>query len=362
MRIPVIGVMTMVTALLLTPSCGNSGRKSQVSVEVAKADVESDQRQRGVVVKKETDVQESDVTQDVLDPEQLADRQRSRKVIHMRAGEDFALYSNWLGVPVREIQDMNVGKQAGYGAKIALSLSAAEYENFELQRKEYWDNKEKEYLKSFDVTYKAYTVKPGDTMDSIRRKAGIPLWLLANANPTIDPNRLSKGVSLRIPMVTPRKRNLPEDQVEDVEDSGDDESSSVKGKDGKDKNSKKKKDSGSKGGKTSKGSKSSDETEAVGVEGIPIKVKPGEKLHQYCKWGGFSLEDLERLNPGITNPGRMLKADETILLPLTPEQFEEFQTKRLKGGDKKSKGKEVITPPGDVPPKSPSGAPSGENL
>ena len=43
-----------------------------------------------------------------------------------------------------------------------------------------------------------YTVQAGDTMSTIAAKTGVPLSMLEQLNPTIDPNSLQTGQRLRL--------------------------------------------------------------------------------------------------------------------------------------------------------------------
>jgi lipoprotein-anchoring transpeptidase ErfK/SrfK len=45
----------------------------------------------------------------------------------------------------------------------------------------------------------SYTVQAGDTLTSIAYKVGMPYWKIQQANPGLDPNRLSAGQALTIP-------------------------------------------------------------------------------------------------------------------------------------------------------------------
>lgn len=51
-----------------------------------------------------------------------------------------------------------------------------------------------------------YTVQPGDTLIRIGWKTGMPYWRILNANPGLDPDRLSTGAVLNIPS---KDENLP---------------------------------------------------------------------------------------------------------------------------------------------------------
>jgi lipoprotein-anchoring transpeptidase ErfK/SrfK len=48
---------------------------------------------------------------------------------------------------------------------------------------------------------RAYTVQPGDTLTSVARAHGFPVWHLAQANPDIEPGELRPGQQMTIPSV-----------------------------------------------------------------------------------------------------------------------------------------------------------------
>lgn len=290
--------------------------------------------EKGIVIQDDQDAAAKDSSGDEESLEELAQRQKSKKTVFVKPGETIQLFSEWSSIVPEDLMALNDGKPFRYGQKWAMSLTAAEYDEFERKRKEHWDKRKNEYYSRFDIKLVEYTVKRSDTMESIAKKNKVDLWFLALHNPTIDPYKLSMGAKVFIPVLMNRKKP-PED---DTAKANADPLSKSAGKHGKE---------SAKG--TDKATGETGEEGHAGIEeGIPIVVKRGESLGVYAKWGGFALEELERLNPGISS--RMLREGDTVRVPLTAEQLDEFQKKRAKG---KKGGKPTTTPPGDIPLKEP---------
>lgn len=293
--------------------------------------------EKGIVIQDESDVEAQDIQKDEESPESLAMRQKSKRTIIIKPGETPQLLAEWSSTVPEDLKALNDGKPFQYGKKWSLSLTAAEYDEFERKRKEHWDKKKNELYSQFDIKLVEYTLKRSDTMESIARKNKIGIWFLALHNPTVDPYALSPGSRVYIPVLMARKKP----PAEDAEGAGTAEEGAKGAKGAKGEAVK-----GAKGKKKGKDGEEPGAAEETGTEeGIPIIVKRGESLGVYTKWGGFTMEDLERLNPGIGS--RMLKEGDTVRIPLSPEQLGDFQEKRAKG----RKGKPTITPPGDLPPK-----------
>jgi len=278
--------------------------------------------EKGIVIDGEKEEEPSDVKGDEESVESLAQRQRSKRSVRIMPGETTQLFSQWSSIVVEDINALNDGKNWEYGQKWTLSLTNSEFEEFERKRKEHWDNKTRELYQTKEIKLIEYTVKRGDTVGGIAKKFGTPMWLLVLHNQTINPYSLSPGAKVNIPILSPRKQ-LP------------DESQTAAGKLREE--SKKAEKAGNRGAGSAKG-------EEEETEGISIIVKRGDSLGAYAKWGGITIGEIEQLNPGITKG--VLRVGETVRLPLTPEQFEEFQSKR---GKKKRRERPTYTPPGDKP-------------
>ncbi len=290
--------------------------------------------EKGIVIQDESDAQHKDMVDDEESLEALAQRQKSKKTVFVKPGETIQLFSDWSSIVPEDLMALNDGKPFRYGQKWAMSLTAAEYDEFERKRKEHWDKKKNDFYAKYDIKLVEYSVKRSDTMESIARKNKVDLWFLAIHNPSIDPYKLSMGTEVFIPVLMNRKKAPEDAPPADGDGAGGSAEDSKKGKASK------------KDGKAAKeGSERPTAGDGAAEDGVPVVVKKGESLNLYTKWGGFTMEDLERLNPGLSN--RMLREGDTVRLPLTAEQMDEFQKKRGKG----KRAKPTLTPPGDLPPK-----------
>lgn len=328
------GLSLVIGLFLLLPACKVEEGQAVKIVTADSPPLPGPKPEKGIVIQDDQDVKAQDASKDEESLEELAQRQKSKKTVFVKPGETIQLFSEWSSIVPEDLMALNDGKPFRYGQKWAMSLTAAEYDEFERKRKEHWDKRKNDYYSKFDIKMVEYTVKRSDTMESIAKKNKVDLWFLALHNPTIDPYKLSMGTKVFIPVLMNRKKPPEAESQPGEETDGKPASGAKPGKGGK--------KSGSKGS----GEEGEEGAQGGIEEGIPVVVKRGESLGLYTKWGGFTMEDLERLNPGISN--RMLREGDTVRVPLTAEQLEEFQKKRAKG---KKGGKPMTTPPGDVPPK-----------
>ncbi len=278
---------TLIT-LLLIPAC-SKGKSEAVKITTADASTESAALpKKGVVIRNEGDVAVEPLPEDDVTMEKLAMQVKQERFIIAKPGETVRLYSDWSGIPVEELKLINDDKLPTFGNKYILSLTAAEFSDFERKRQEYWGGRKKELYDQFDIKPQEYAVKKNDTLDGISRKFDVPLWFLVMHNEALDPYRLSPGTRLIVPKT--------EKKTEVAEEEGD-----------------------------------AQITDEDFKEVYPVIVKKGETVGAYAKWGQISIDDIKRANRHIKSIDR-IRVGDTVNLPLTAKQFRRLQELRKSRG------------------------------
>ncbi len=271
--------------LTLAAACSDKNAdKVKITTADAKA-VRPPAPEKGIVIRNEGDALPEPLPEPDVTVERLAMQVKQERFIIAKPGETIRLYSDWSGIPVEELKLFNDDKLPTFGNKYILSLTAAEFSDFERKRQEYWGERKKEMYDQYDIKPEEYVVKKNDTLDGISRKFDVPLWFLVMHNEALDPYRLSPGTKL----IAPR---LAKKSEEKVEQAGDDQI-----------------------------------TEEDFKEVYPVIVKKGETVGAYAAWGQISIDDIKRANRHIKSIDR-IRVGDTVNLPLTAKQFRRFQELR----------------------------------
>jgi len=280
-------VIALVAVLLAACSDKHAGQVQITTVDAASAKAPSPTQ--GIVIKDGEDVLALTASgEEDVSVEKLALQVKQERFLISRPGETIRLYSDWSGIPVEELKLVNDDKLPAFGQKYILSLTAAEFSDFERKREDYWTGKKKEMYDRYDIKPAEYIVKKNDTLDGIARKFEVPLWFLVMHNEACDPYKLSPGTRLVIPKLEEKKsaaQAAPTDgQI----------------------------------------------TEEDAREVFPVIVKKGETVGEYAKWGQVSVEDIRRANRNLKDFDH-IRVGDTINLPLTAKQFRRFQELRKAG-------------------------------
>ena len=287
-KLGTIGTVAILVTLCLTPAC-SKGKTEAVKITTADARNEpSALPKKGIVIRKEGDAAIEPLPEADATMEKLAMQVKQERFIISKPGETVRLYSDWSGIPVEELKLINDDKLPTFGNKYILSLTAAEFSDFERKRQEYWGGRKKGMYDQYDIKPQEYAVKKNDTLDGISRKFDVPLWFLVMHNEALDPYRLSPGTRLIVPKT--------EKKTEAAVDSGD-----------------------------------AQITDEDFKEVYPVIVKKGETVGAYAKWGQISVDDIKRANRHIKTVDR-IRVGDTINLPLTAKQFRRLQELRKTHG------------------------------
>ncbi|MEL6343884.1 MAG: LysM domain-containing protein [Myxococcota bacterium] len=137
--------------------------------------------------------------------------------IMVRDGENLALLASWAEMTVEEIAERNDLAVTGviYPGQ-TLQLAIADEEAFEDARAEATGGRLQRYLerRGGEISTIEHTVRTGETAWGIARDVvGVPMWVLALYNPSVDLDRLTIGQTLMAPQLgdTVADDTLPED-------------------------------------------------------------------------------------------------------------------------------------------------------
>lgn len=222
--------------------------------------------------------------------EELARMQPKIHAVRVYPEETLQLYSDWSGISAADLKVQNGGKLPMYGDRYYIPLSLAELENFQQRRELYWLGRTRELYQTYKVNIEGkYKVKKKDTLLTISKKRGIPMWFLARINNNIDPGALVVGQALIVPDLEERKSGAEEVATTHVG--------------------------------------LSDETVSAALEVI---VRPGETVAQFAAWAEIPIDDIKKNNRHIKAFDK-LRIGDRIKLPLTSEQQTKFLARREKG-------------------------------
>ncbi len=288
-KLGTMGTTIVLITLTVTSAC-NKEKPDAVKITTADAKIDpAAAPNQGIIIRNEGDAAIEPLPGDDVTMERLAMQVKQERFIIAKPGETVRLFSDWSGIPVEELKLINDDKLPTFGNKYILSLTAAEFSDFERKRQEYWGERKKALYDQFDIKPEEYSVKKNDTLDGISRKFDVPLWFLVMHNEALDPYRLSPGTRLIVPR-TSKKAEVAEEG----------EDAQITDEDFK--------------------------------EVYPVIVKKGETVGAYAKWGQISVDDIKRANRHIKTIDR-IRVGDTINLPLTAKQFRRLQELRKANGN-----------------------------
>jgi membrane-bound lytic murein transglycosylase D len=126
--------------------------------------------------------------------------------IRVEVGETLGHYAEWLGVPAKELRQLNgfrYGRALKLNQQIKIPLHRVTIEEFEEKRLEYHQELAEDFFASYRVEkLRTYSIKRGDTIWSLsRQEFEVPLWLIKRYNTDVDFNTLMPSQKLLIPVI-----------------------------------------------------------------------------------------------------------------------------------------------------------------
>ncbi len=163
-------------------------------------------------VKREKE-KEANETLDVAVKYGIQDLVDGKGWINVEMNETVSQIADWLQVEVDEIRGWNgmaPEGQARLGQKILVKLSKTTAQDFVSARLDHHRKIREDFFSQYAVAdLMDYEVKPGENLWSLcYQKFEVPPWLLAEYNPKISLNAISKGIKLKIPVLKEKSADL----------------------------------------------------------------------------------------------------------------------------------------------------------
>jgi peptidoglycan lytic transglycosylase D len=141
-------------------------------------------------------------------PELLADPSdytvSSDNSIEVQAAETLGHYAEWLGLrasELRRINNMRYGRPVVIGDRLKLDFSRIDEDEFERRRLAYQQELQQDFFVTWQIrNTRNHVIAPGESLWALTRSQyKVPMWLLRQYNPDLDPDRLKPGMVIIIP-------------------------------------------------------------------------------------------------------------------------------------------------------------------
>ncbi len=124
-------------------------------------------------------------------------------MVEVEAAETLGHYADWLEIPTQRLRDLNglrYGRLVGIGKRLRLDFSSVGPEAFIRRRVAFHHELQEAFFSEYNVVgEREYTVRRGDSAWQLMRRNEIPMWLLRQYNPGLDPDNLRVGAKLLFP-------------------------------------------------------------------------------------------------------------------------------------------------------------------
>lgn len=133
----------------------------------------------------------------------------SDHTIEVQAAETLGHYAEWLQIradDLRRLNAMHHGQPVVVGRRLRLDFGQVRPEAFEQRRIAYHRALQEAFFSQYQIggTHE-HVVQRGESIWVLAQRAyGVPLWLLRQYNPDLDPSALRPGTLIAIPRIEPR--------------------------------------------------------------------------------------------------------------------------------------------------------------
>jgi len=124
-------------------------------------------------------------------------------------GETLGHYADWLGLRTQRLRDRNGfarGRTLRIGERLRLDFSRVPAAEFVARRLAFHEALRQAFFADWRVTGTVdHTLRPGENLWVLAQEIyAVPAWLIRRYNPSTDPERLTPGMGLRIPVLERR--------------------------------------------------------------------------------------------------------------------------------------------------------------
>ncbi len=134
-------------------------------------------------------------------------------LVLVEAAETLGHYADWLEIRTQRLRDMNglrYGRPVGIGKRLRLDFSRVSPETFTERRVAFHHQLQEAFFSDYHVVgVSEYKVRRGDSVWQLMRRNDIPMWLLRQYNPGLDPDSLQVGMELLFPKLQAKNSSSP---------------------------------------------------------------------------------------------------------------------------------------------------------
>lgn len=134
-------------------------------------------------------------------------------MVQVEAAETLGHYADWLEVRTQRLRDLNglrFGRPVGIGKRLRLDFGKVSRESFTERRVAFHHELQEAFFSDYHVVgVSHYKVRRGDSVWQLMRRNDIPMWLLRQYNPGLDPDSLKVGAELLFPKLQSKNSLSP---------------------------------------------------------------------------------------------------------------------------------------------------------
>lgn len=134
-------------------------------------------------------------------------------LVQVEAAETLGHYADWLEVRTQRLRDLNglsFGRPVSIGKRLRLDFSRVSRDAFTRRRVAFHHELQQAFFSDYHVVgVSEYRVRRGDSVWQLMRRNDVPMWLLRQYNPGLDPDTLEVGAELMFPRLQAKNAPAP---------------------------------------------------------------------------------------------------------------------------------------------------------
>ena len=134
-------------------------------------------------------------------------------LVQVEAAETLGHYADWLEVRTQRLRDLNglsFGRPVSIGKRLRLDFSRVSRDAFTRRRVAFHHELQQAFFSDYHVVgVSEYRVQRGDSVWQLMRRNDVPMWLLRQYNPGLDPDTLEVGAELMFPRLQAKNAPAP---------------------------------------------------------------------------------------------------------------------------------------------------------
>ncbi len=140
--------------------------------------------------------------------------------VEVQATETLGHYAEWLELRASQLRRLNrlrYGTPVVVGHRLRLDFSRVSSESFESRRLAYHKELQETFFeRNRIVGVCQHVIRRGESLWVLAQQTyGVPMWLLRQYNPDLEPDAVMPGLRLQVPRVEQRPKDLPQAELRD---------------------------------------------------------------------------------------------------------------------------------------------------